>query len=964
MNNKILLALFLVLISITVFSVAVIPSEMQFMTNPNSTQILTNPSGYTYDVKLSLQRLFSAQGYTNSQVPTPVLTGSQYDQFLKDAAGRMGLSEPTTRRAYASVEKKLFDLYKKPATIPSGAIGVTTVNPEVTSTGSSRYTLEKNPNPPARARAAPVRNTPRPPAPASPAPAPPAPAPSPAGGATATAGGGGGGGGGSATASGGGAAVNITINGAPAGGTTAPPGPVAPAPAPATPPATPPANPPATTTPPANPPATTTTTTTSAPPSRLTKVWQWAKPLLAGAAIFAVLGGVDDYIVSDNLGNTQWHSFGQSGIGAVQGFFSYSLTKAGWGVLSFVGKHTIPTAVSNVKVLRAFGGSGGFFAVLAGFFIGGVAGEQLFMGPAWRDGFNQGMANLKTLPLNQKSKFVTGAEANSEINNLIFFNVNDLKTVDDFERGLVTVSLNNKALKFIKEVKPAVLESATPPVVVFADRDLLVTSYDVRSNIAKFYAAMQMSKYAIDDPAALDAAGIQKYTAKEKLLYRTAAVVDWVTLGASSIKRRTIVGTANIWTDYQSKDPAFRNSVISIYRLDHGGKQVDITDGYYCNSDSKYNGQRIDCQIHSDTGLVDGLYVVERRQLFGQMNYLSMASDGKFDERFFQSNCGLVLLTPNDKARSYFCNEALGGLIDPSTASFSDAGKSDVETYFTWLTSYRDFILSKKSGYANQVFPKEDMDFMTKLIAARGNYTELKKYKYFLATTLYGLPNFSIFVRGDPSNAFILVNGEVGTTGESGEIPVVVNVSSGLSVADYLKALDAGLVEASTAKQPTKEELAADAKAKATAPVAAKSDAVATTKSTTSITWSGLLPSNGSTIIFPKSEKGRQLKLVFKESSWNFIKYVDVYVDGKEVDCYFNTFASIWNGFGGVNTLVYGWGERHEVCDYAVDGKYVVEAIRTSSSSPYSFKITSPILPSACNGKTFEQSSVNVNASC
>jgi hypothetical protein len=103
-------------------------------------------------------------------------------------------------------------------------------------------------------------------------------------------------------------------------------------------------------------------------------------------------------------------------------------------------------------------------------------------------------------------------------------------------------------------------------------------------------------------------------------------------------------------------------------------------------------------------------------------------------------------------------------MYDLSTNEFTEKGMADVDKYLGFVEEYHKFItLEPTVGFnlVNDIFPKEDLVFMEKLIAAKGNWKELANYKYFLATALYGLPSYTIVVSGDPNTVIDKYGGEL-----------------------------------------------------------------------------------------------------------------------------------------------------------------------------------------------------------
>jgi len=248
----------------------------------------------------------------------------------------------------------------------------------------------------------------------------------------------------------------------------------------------------------------------------------------------------------------------------------------------------------------------------------------------------------------------------------------------------------------------------------------------------------------------------------DKALYWTIGAVDEITLGWSSTKRRAIVRSADNWANftktfkpfggvYDSAIPSGRS--IEIYTTD-GVHPKEVEGGYRCDGRNAYNGQIIDCLIYNLKD--DGIYIVDMRQKFGFINYLSMVdSMPDFESAFEKNDCGAGLAGEvNSNAKNFFCQQALNGIYDLDAGDFTSDGILKVKEFIEGLEQYRNIVGSKQAGTVQSVFPAETMTIANYLIYNKNNTAALANYKYFLATAIYGLPTQVLVIKGDPTGLY------------------------------------------------------------------------------------------------------------------------------------------------------------------------------------------------------------------
>ena len=724
MKRLLLISVLLILcISVVNAASAVMPLNIEISGIPignTGAALVSVPSG-VYDLRACLNQFNSATPYAKV-ADKSALKAMGYDNFLKDMAAKSG----TTAKSSATVEKFLRANYAISESSFTGANFAKVQSPSVT---------VKVPRAGTGGGAAPVN---------------------PAGGVTVNNTiinspvnqGGAGGAGGTATVGDVKATAspkidvsptitqnpkisNVATSGAPPTRVTPTPGPVTPTPV--------------TPTPVTPTPVTPTPVTPTPPTPNPRPVWTWIKDTFKGATLFAVLGGIDDFVVSRAVGDEWSETASDTGIGSLQGFGSYWIMSGGWSILRYASGKAFGTSIGNRVFSPKVGSS-----ILIGLVVGGVIGEYYFVGTAWRESVDKLMKDVKT------SLFV--GNVNKDDDSKVDVAVYDSSKVAGLinpENGQVDLRLKAPNLSFVKEITNANDASKVPPVVSLYDKKVMVTEYKSKSNLAKMTAALQLSVWVFEEPGR-----IKTLTTSDKMIYGAMAAIDWLTLGASSTKRRIITESAAHWKAMMKEDKMFGDGKITLYTIE-GKKTLPITDGYFCNPSDKYNNQYIDCQIHNS--LPAGIYISDYRQGYGFADYLSVASvwsplDGKFEKTFENFGCGVTAKLNNDKAKNFFCNLALAGIYDLDKDTFSESGKAAVTSYLDNVTNYYNFIISTKSGVVKDIFPQDDFKFIEYLVKNRANFDELKKHKYFLATAMFGFPSFSIIVSGDPANAFAASN--------------------------------------------------------------------------------------------------------------------------------------------------------------------------------------------------------------
>ncbi len=721
--------------------------------------------------------------------------------------------------------------------------------------------------------------------------------------------------------------------------------------------------------------------------------------VINGWTLAAILGGVDDFVVSRSITNfdvledelsadIQTDSIGTSlteyALGGVGGLFTYSL---GVGLFNLGGKlgrltysksSIVQRLVMGTKIGRltlshiaGWSAKGLFSSVVIGSMAGGVIGEYRLM-KDWANNVSEAIGKLKTIYskgiaysdnetiyINHFHEEVTGVSKNNS-------SINVFGNIDDAENSQVNFILKTD-LAFLEEVVPADNEKGILPVFNMSPNKKLSFVTEQRSNLSNVYSTLFFSKLAFNEPEKLG-----KMSVWDKFVKGAISVADKVNFGFSSARRRALINSVDSLQKLLKDLPPVDGGKISVQSINLKNPII-YSEGYSCKANSKYNDQVIDCEFYNNFD--EGVYLLDYRQMYGAPSYLSIGaladreSSGGFEGFFEKAKCGLVTNMPaNPKTNKLFCSHALGELYDLDNDVFTDKGMDEVDIYLSFVEKYYEYLTREPTlgfNFINDIFPEEDLRFIKKLVDAKGNYNELKKYKYFLTTAILGVPIFVVVGKGDPNTIFEnFLEGEFAISYE-GEKKADTktddkDVLSGQSLAYYLKVSNKKIIGD---LGPSVSELKGDIDGKTGSDSGKKSNGTAEVSGGASITWNNILPTRKSTIIFP-SVDGKQLKLVFEKSSWNGINYLSVYENDSKVDCYFNVWEGIWNALGGKNTLVYGLTDKKEVCDYAVNGKFIVDAELDKSGSYYSFNITSPLIPTNCQGKTFSQINDSLTVTC
>ena len=519
------------------------------------------------------------------------------------------------------------------------------------------------------------------------------------------------------------------------------------------------------------------------PPSGGSKAWKWVKDSFKGPLLFAIFGGIDDFQVSQELGDSMGVSIGEYVKGDVYGLgnlwvmgltwrgFSWASTKLAASSLgtkiagSALGRTVIGKAVLSFpsKLFTPKGGS----AVLIGAFIGAIIAEN-WSYTSVKQAYKDGMAELmRTVPINMTwtvvyvnpdDQSIRGTAKDPLMMQLPYYD-GSIKGLDEAENWQTALNLENKqgdtASSFVKTISQANLETETPPFVSVQSGTTILLNRSTRSDYAKFTAGLDYSKIVITDPKLL-----KSYSTGDAIVYSLKHALDFVTLGYSEKQDRMIVATADNWKRVTSViEKRVGETKIRLYTL-NGSNTTDVK-GVYCQPKEGYNMQFTECYMVNPT---PGLFIIDYRQIYGSLDFISMNTSifrNGFDNWFEENNCGLLFESPNENTKKFFCKEALNGMYDFDTDNFTGAGIEDLKEYMARIKQYYDFLKSAPSGYAKEVYPKGDLVLLEFLVTNSDNYANLKQYKYFLAAAMYGLPTFSVVVNGDPANAWEISKSEI-----------------------------------------------------------------------------------------------------------------------------------------------------------------------------------------------------------
>ncbi|MDD4251182.1 MAG: hypothetical protein PHX27_03255 [Candidatus ainarchaeum sp.] len=500
-----------------------------------------------------------------------------------------------------------------------------------------------------------------------------------------------------------------------------------------------------------------------------------------GWTIAAILGGVDDLIVSrSNIGfdieniEIERDSWGTSVVEYASGGIG-ALSKYGIGRLLFgtVGRvfskkaaETAVVAVGSTSVSAAKLTSAGVLnAVLLGFTSGGVAGEYYMMDKV----IGEVNASVKKL----ENVFFAGAGyTDSEKTHIGTFSknvtgtngkLNRFDNIDDIENSQINFILNND-LFFLNKILPADPVNGVLPVFETSDNKIFLRVSNHRSNLSKVYATMLITKMLFEEP---EKAG--EMSGWDSFLYGFVRVADEASFGFSSMRRRSFIHSIDNLDKLFKESPPVGSGSISVLST-NSLKPIAVERGYACAANTAFNKQVIDCQFNKN--LPEGVYIIDYRQNYGIPTYLSIGKlyenelKNGFENFFESTNCGLSTELPeNSKSKSFFCASALGEMYDLEKDEFTEKGKNDVKKYLDFVEEYYDFLTFEPTigfNFLNKVYPEEDLIFIKKLIDSKDNYEDLKNYKYFLATALYGYPTYSVVAMGDPNTIFdSFIDGEI-----------------------------------------------------------------------------------------------------------------------------------------------------------------------------------------------------------
>ncbi len=229
--------------------------------------------------------------------------------------------------------------------------------------------------------------------------------------------------------------------------------------------------------------------------------------------------------------------------------------------------------------------------------------------------------------------------------------------------------------------------------------------------------------------------------------------------------------------------------------------------------------------------------------------------------------------------------------------------------------------------------------------------------KKFIGITLM----FIIFIGvAFAATATLVMPGQVDTT-----------IQSGVSIVAYLKTVNANIVTQTSQLTSTDVKDIKDLSQKTNAlPVDTAAKAPVENKGAATVTWTNLLGGQTSAVIFPQvtiDGKPYQLRLGFQDRKLATLgnAFLIISVNRGEISCYLAG-GTILNPSALVapSALLFGWGEGHEVCEATTyKNFYALDATLSSNNSYKQFALTSPLIPTACNGKSFSQANAVKDAS-
>ncbi|HNV01091.1 MAG TPA: hypothetical protein PKK60_01540 [archaeon] len=368
---------------------------------------------------------------------------------------------------------------------------------------------------------------------------------------------------------------------------------------------------------------------------------------------------------------------------------------------------------------------------------------------------------------------------------------------------------------------------------------------------------------------------------------------------------------------------------------------------------------QINCNLNGLQLSEPGFYVYQIRVKFNELELLHFIDDYHFNE-LLEKNCGVEPMSDfNGDIVDAICRIDVMGVYNEYEKSYTPEAKQAME-------NLNSSINSQINEFENNVPPKIKGLIERVLVAKNESFSSLKSkfqpnnvdLKHTNAAILNGYPIYGFIIVGDPAKGIEDIS-KIEVSDEF--VEVTEPALGGQSVVYYDKLLNARIF--SGAIIPTPQELKEDVESKKGLVEGEKSDSPSSAKGGATITWSNLLPTTDYEISFAPVN-GKSLKMTFTKSKWSGVRYVDVLVNNSPVNCYNSPYAGLANYFGGKNTLVLGWFETEEHCDYPVDGRYVVDTKLSSEGDYYKLEITSPLIPTSCSGQTISATNQNINLSC
>ncbi len=206
------------------------------------------------------------------------------------------------------------------------------------------------------------------------------------------------------------------------------------------------------------------------------------------------------------------------------------------------------------------------------------------------------------------------------------------------------------------------------------------------------------------------------------------------------------------------------------------------------------------------------------------------------------------------------------------------------------------------------------------------------------------------------------------------DVPAAVTVTGGQSIVYYLEALNARLLGQAPhvpsivkSGEKTAEELAqtqsnqeeksmVPAPTPSGQPVGAAPSGWETPQEnknkTNKVTWADIVD-EAQIDFYTVLEGGskEQLSLGYSPRGKDGVAAINVWVNDKKVDCN-KGWKNMWTWS---KSLLFGWGEVHEVCQVTYGNRYLLVADLGEKGGMRTIMLESPLIPDACAGKTISQ---------